>query len=219
MFACIEWDAPKIDNGSKVIQYYIELASSAKKEGKQHYTQVGVTNAHSFVLRDLTPGSRYAVRIQCDNKYGMSNVSSVLMFTTGSSPPDQMEPPILTKQPTAKTATIRWNEPTSNGAAILGYRLEVSPIGRIYNLTSDCKTQVINKLNSNTEYSVTIVAISSAGESPTSEPLVFSTDAQLISPPSVPIFTPIRNLESDNESAVVSLEWSEANDNGAPIQK
>lgn len=212
-FAFIEWLPPQVDNGSEVLQYYVELAS-VRKDAKPQFTQVGVTKECSYLLHDLVPGGHYAVRLQCDNKFGMSNVSSVFHFTTGCLPPDPMDPPMLARKPTEKSVTIRWSEPTSNGSSILGYRIHVEPINRDYNVLSEVKSLVINKLTGNTEYSVTIVAINSAGESPVSEPLIFTTDMHSITAPSVTSFKPIQRKEN-----VVTLTWSEASDNGATIQK
>lgn len=212
-FAMIEWSAPQIDNGSEVNQYIVELAQ-VKKEGKMTFHQVGVTNELSFLLQELTPGGRYAIRLQCTNKAGVSNVSPSFTFSTGMLPPDRMDPPMLVRKPTEKAATIRWSEPTSNGSSIVGYRIVVQPIGREYHVKPDVRTQVINKLVGNSEYRVTMVAMNAAGESEVSEELVFMTDSRGIMAPSVTTFKPIQR----NDTAVV-IEWNEAEDNGASIQK
>lgn len=217
-FACIEWEAPYSDNGSEVLQYHIEMAnmnnSNKGSSNKNQYTKVGVTKECSILLHDLLPGGLYYLRLQCENQYGLSNVTPPYQFRTGCLAPDQMEPPILARKPTEKSATIRWSEPTTNGSAILGYHIHIDPINRDYSVSSEARSQVINKLIGNTEYSVTIVAVNSVGQSKPSEALIFKTEAHSVGAPFTSSFNPIHKKDK-----VIEISWSEADCNGSAIQK
>ena len=188
--------------------------SNKGSSNKNQYTKVGVTKECSILLHDLLPGGLYYLRLQCENQYGLSNVTPPYQFRTGCLAPDQMEPPILARKPTEKSATIRWSEPTTNGSAILGYHIHIDSINRDYSVSSEARSQVINKLIGNTEYSVTIVAVNSVGQSKPSEALIFKTEAHSVGVPFTSSFNPIHKKDK-----VIEISWSEADCNGSAIQK
>ena len=72
----------------------------------------------------------------------------------------------------------------------LGYHIHIDPINRDYSVSSEARSQVINKLIGNTEYSVTIVAVNSVGQSKPSEALIFKTESHSVGAPFTSSFTP-----------------------------
>lgn len=124
-----------------------------------------------------------------------------------------MLPPVLSRHPTDKQAIISWSEPTSNGSAIIGYHVILSPGDRDYML-SDVRSLTLSKLNSETEYTVVIAARNAVGEGPFSDPLLFSTDRRMAGVPSIPRFE-----QPQIHDRSVHLTWSADADLESPIMK
>ena len=209
-FARVDWNPPVCDNGSPVMEYTVELALKAKRP---QFTLVERTPHCTCILHDLLPGATYIVRVQASNALGVSNMSEILQFSAGSSTPDVMLPPVLSRHPTDKQAIISWSEPTSNGSAIIGYHVILSPGDRDYML-SDVRSLTLSKLNSETEYTVVIAARNAVGEGPFSDPLLFSTDRRMAGVPSIPRFE-----QPQIHDRSVHLTWSADADLESPIMK
>ena len=209
-FARVDWNPPVCDNGSPVMEYTVELALKAKRP---QFTLVERTPHCTCILHDLLPGATYIVRVQASNALGVSNMSEILQFSAGSSTPDVMLPPVLSRHPTDKQAIISWSEPTSNGSAIIGYHVILSPGDRDYML-SDVRSLTLSKLNSETEYTVVIAARNAVGEGPFSDPLLFSTDRRMAGVPSIPRFE-----QPQIHDRSVHFTWSADADLESPIMK
>lgn len=209
-FARIAWNPPVCDNGSPVIEYCVELGL---KEKRLQYRIVERTPLCTCLLHDLLPGTSYIVRVQAVNAFGMSNMSEIFQFSAGSSVPDAMLPPVLSRHPTDKQAIISWSEPTTNGSLILGYHVLLSPGERDYML-SNVRSLTLSKLIPETEYKVVIAACNAVGEGPFSDPLVFTTDRKMSEIPSIPV---IHKPQIQDRN--VQLTWSANADLESPIIK
>ena len=74
----VQWDAPRFDGGSPILQYTIML----REEGKKKYRKIGkVDSSHtSFVIsNDLEEGMSFYVRVCAENEVGVSETGGELV--------------------------------------------------------------------------------------------------------------------------------------------
>ncbi len=97
-------------------------------------------------------------------------------------PPPTTKPPApllpeapqnLAADPLMTSATISWNAPPDNGAEIMGYRLTYGTLDNPKTNTLTFKRSktetIVDGLESNTDYLVSLVAFNDDGESPVTE--------------------------------------------------
>ena len=224
-FARVKWSPPLCDNGAAVNGYRVELAllsGSGKNSGmgshqdtkrKYNYSLVEQTESCTCLLSNLQPGKSYAVRILATNLIGVSIPSETLTFTAGSTVPDAMDTPFLSKHPTDKQAVIAWTEPTTYGSVVIGYHVLLQPGNRSF-LLGNVHSYVLNKLQPETEYSVRVAACSALGEGMPSPPLVFRTDERMAG---VPVMGEVEKEVQENEKIVLS--WSAQASEDCPVEK
>ena len=119
------WTAPD-DGGKAIEQYMIDVSIN---EGLIWVTlAVNIGTATNYVLRrGVVPGTTYHFRVRAENEDGSGDPSDVAITTAGT-------PGVVTNlRAIASGATqvdLSWTAPSNNGgAAITGYRIEVSPDG------------------------------------------------------------------------------------------
>ena len=119
------WTAPD-DGGKAIEQYMIDVSIN---EGLIWVTlTANIGTATNYVLRrGVVPGTTYHFRVRAENDIGSGTPSDVAITTAGT-------PGVVTNlRAMASGATqidLSWTAPSVNvGAAIIGYRIEVSPDG------------------------------------------------------------------------------------------
>ena len=124
----LSWDAPTSDGGAGITGYRIEIADNA---GGTWQTLVANTRgtATRYSHTGLSPASTRHYRVSAINRIGVGRASSVARATTAATVPDA--PTGLVATATAPTQIdLAWAAPAyDGGAAITGYRIEVSETG------------------------------------------------------------------------------------------
>ena len=124
----LSWDAPLEDNGARVTGYRIEASSDGGGNWRILRSNTGSpVGYHSH--RNLRPATTWHYRVSAINRVGAGRASSVAGATTDATVPDP--PTGLTATATSSTQIdLAWVAPAyDGGAAILGYRIEVSETG------------------------------------------------------------------------------------------
>ncbi|MCY4233803.1 MAG: fibronectin type III domain-containing protein, partial [Bacteroidetes bacterium] len=125
----LSWTAPTSNGGAAISGYRIEVSTNG---GSSFSQLVASQSGTSYSHTGLTAGTARHYRVRAINSVGSSVWSNTANATTAS--PTATVPGV----PTSLTATasgqtiinLSWTAPTSNGgAAISGYRIEVSTNG------------------------------------------------------------------------------------------
>ncbi len=124
----ISWRAPTTDGGAAITGYRIEVSEN---RGATWQTLVASTNASviAYSHTGLAPASTRHYRVSAINRVGAGRASGVASATTDATVPDA--PTGLTATATSPTRIdLAWVAPAyDGGAAISGYRIEVSETG------------------------------------------------------------------------------------------
>ena len=214
----LSWKAPANNGGSAISGYRIEISLN----GNSNWTDL-VTNTRSrsttYVHRNRTPETTGYYRISAINSLGTGPVSSIKSAST--------EALTVPDAPTGLSATasgraiiyLSWTAPTqTGGAAIIGYKIEVSS-----NAGSAWADLVLNTGSSVTVYAHTglvasatrhyrISAINSVGTGVSSNVSSATTDGLTVPDPPT-AFTAVASGQT-----TINLSWgAPSNDGGAVI--
>ena len=126
----LDWTAPISRGGAPVTGYRIE----ASRTGSSPWTHEADTNSRTtaYTHRDLSPGTTRHYRVAAINSAGTSDWSNVARATTEAAVPGA--PTDLRAVPSgldgSSQLVLVWTDPAADGgAAITGYRIEMSPTG------------------------------------------------------------------------------------------
>ena len=124
----LTWDTPTAHGGALITGYRIEVSENA---GANWRILVADTRniATRYTHTDLAPASTRHYRVSAINRVGVGAASTVASATTDATVPDA--PTGLLATPTSPTRIdLAWTAPAyDGGAAITGYRIEVSVDG------------------------------------------------------------------------------------------
>ena len=219
----LSWTAPSSDGGSAVTGYKIEVSS----DGGTTFTDLAANTGNTgtnYSHTGLAAGTTRHYRVSAINSVGTGNPSNLANATTGrqSEPP----PPLATVPgaATGLSATsagqsridLSWIAPSNDGgAAVTGYRIEVSPDGQTWSdLVADTgstgTTYSHTGLSPGTTRYYRVLAINSVGTGNPSN-LANATTERESEPPRLPTLSvpPTEAVESD-ESAVFEVRLSKA---------
>ncbi len=207
----LSWTAPSNTGGAAITGYRVEVSPN----GTDNWTDlVANSAATTYSHTGLSPGTTRYYRVRALNAVGTGNPSNVVSATTTA----------LTAPgaPTGLTATaagrtiinLSWTAPTeSGGAAITGYRVEVSPTGTgdtwadlVANSTTT--TYAHTGLSANTTRYYRVRALNAVGASDASNTANATTDG--ITAPSAP--TGLTATASGQ--TIINLRWAAPADNG-----
>ncbi|GBP38064.1 Fibronectin type-III domain-containing protein 3a [Eumeta japonica] len=118
--AAVRWRQPDCDGGTPITEYRVEVVGS---DDLPRIAYSGIDR--ECILRDLSPGHNYKVRVTAYNRVGASVPSPMLEIVTAPAPPDAPAMPIAFIE-SPNSARLEWTAPRDNGAQILDYRLEMS---------------------------------------------------------------------------------------------
>lgn len=161
----VTWVAPD-DGGSAITGYTIQHRRSSSGFSA---TRVEAT-ALSLLLSNLEPSTSYVVRVIATNGLGDSSPSATTTASTPAAPivatvPGQVSRPSLTNI-TYNSLRVNWVAPTTGGAPIIGYEIEVNPSGQqIYTraVSGTARSVVLTGLGSDRSHSVRVRARNEVG--------------------------------------------------------
>ena len=212
----LNWTAPEYDGGAPVTGYRIEVSVDRGLVWRELVENTGNTRT-TYPHTGLAPASTRYYRVSAINRVGPGDASNEAHATTDATVPDA---------PTALTAVaedhqqidLDWDAPPfDGGAAISGYRIEVSE-----NAGSTWTDLVANTGSSATKYSHTgldpastrhyrVSAINEIGTGDASNVASATTDAIAPDPPTNLVATATLPTR-------IELEWvAPAYDGGAPV--
>ncbi len=125
----LEWEAPATDGGAEIEGYRIEVSDDRGTTWHQLVPNTRNTRT-SYSHTGLAPASTRHYRVAAINRIGPGHRSRVVSATTDATVPDA--PTGLTAEATSPTQIdLAWTAPEyDGGAAISGYRIEVSETGQ-----------------------------------------------------------------------------------------
>ncbi len=124
----ITWQRPLNDGGAAVNGYAVERSRSVNGPWQLRIANTGTTET-SYTDTGLTPVTVWYYRVTAVNRAGASSPSGAASARTFPGPPDAPSGLRATAQG-ATRIELRWTAPSqTNGAALLGYRIEQSRDG------------------------------------------------------------------------------------------
>ena len=199
--ATITWDAPAA-NGAAITSYTI-----TGTKGAGTVTVDGDTTETTF--NGLSRGQTYRFSVTATNEIGDSPASEQSdAATIAALAPDAPAKPTATVD--GRTATVTWETPAANGAAITSYTVTGSNSAGTVTVDGDTTETTFNGLSRGQTYRFTVTATNSVGDSPASEQSDAATIAALApDTPAKPTVT------VDGRTATVT--WGAPAANGAAI--
>ena len=210
------WTAPSDDGGSEVTGYRIEFSENG---GQSWLVLVNNTASVATTYSDtgLSPGTSRHYRVSAINAEGTGPASNIAHASTGVTIPGA--PTNLTAAAQGQTQiALFWAAPSdTGGAAVTGYRIEVSEnaglgwVVLVQNTGSTSTTHSHTGLAAGTTRHYRVSAINAAGIGPASNVVQATTGA---SAPDAPTNLTAR----PNGTSQIDLSWTApANDGGSPI--
>ena len=214
----LTWTAPG-DGGSAITGYRLE-----RKAGVGGYTLVSLSiaaDATSYSDSGLNAGTTYTYRIRAVNAVGNGGWSSVASATTGSTMPGA--PTSLGAAANGQTQIdLSWTAPSSDGgAAISGYKIEVSDDGGtswanlVTNTSSTTTSYSHTGLTAGTPRHYRVSAINTAGTGAASNVASAATANAANAAPEA-----VDDLAATSAStSAINLTWTAPGDGGSAITR
>lgn len=161
--ATVLWQQPASDGGSPITGYRLQASS----DGGSAWATVATPAAGvvSATVGSLTAGTSYVFRVAAVTAVGVgqnSASSNSVVISAASAPPS--EPRNASGVPSTTSIVLSWQAPESSGsAAIIDYAIKYASGGVTQTATATGTTFTLTGLSSNTAYSISIAARSSAG--------------------------------------------------------
>ncbi|MDE2781691.1 MAG: fibronectin type III domain-containing protein [Gemmatimonadota bacterium] len=182
------WRAPANTGGARVLGYRVEASSDGGRTWRIIRSNTGSRVAY-YSHRNLQPGATWHYRVSAINAAGLGTASAVASATTEATIPGAPRHLSAVADGTSEI-DLSWQRPSSDGgAAVTGYRVEVSANGG-----ASWQTLVANTRSTSTTYSHTglapattrhyrVSAINRVGVGSTSGVANATTDATVPDPP------------------------------------
>ncbi|XP_021928755.1 fibronectin type-III domain-containing protein 3A isoform X2 [Zootermopsis nevadensis] len=203
----LKWSYPEYDGGAPLSEFEVEM-TSPNSSRQQTYRGKDA----ECIVSNLCPGQTYVFQVRAFNRVGPGPWSDSLEVMSGAAPPDTpREPAVICRS--SHHAVVHWDEPSSNGAPITEYRLEMSMADREPDYTTVFhglnNSHEIKGLSAATPYYFRIQACNSAGWSGV------SATCQTITPPSSPAAVCLPRYVAT--PTTLKLSWQEPACHGADI--
>nr|XP_046178538.1 receptor-type tyrosine-protein phosphatase S-like isoform X7 [Oncorhynchus gorbuscha] len=167
----ITWDSGNPDP----VSYYI-IQYRAKAPDSKYETVDSITTTR-YSIGGLYPNTEYEIRVSAVNSIGQGPSSTRVEARTGeqapASPPRNVQARIISKN----TVMVRWEEPEEPNGQVKGYRVyytmdpsQPMSLWQIHNVQDSTITSIQSLVTSET-YTVRVLAFTSVGDGPFSDPV------------------------------------------------
>ena len=160
----LKWDKPSY--GATSVQSYTVAYSTSDDPIDQWCTQA--SDAECLELINLTPGSRYYIKVTAETSVGSSPASEVSEVRL---PPDQPGKPVASDA-TYSSVHLKWTKPKHGAETIQSYAISGQAAnGQCHSINTTSKHEyvTVTKLTPKTVYMFKVKAVSAVGPGPDSE--------------------------------------------------
>lgn len=171
----ITWDSGNPDP----VSYYVIEYKSKSQDGPYQIKEDITTTRYS--IGGLSPNSEYEIWVSAVNSIGQGPPSEAVVTRTGEQAPASAPRNVQARMLSASTMIIQWEEPVEPNGLIRGYRVYYTmepehPVGnwQKHNVDDSLLTTVGSLLEDET-YTVRVLAFTSVGDGPLSEPIQVKT--------------------------------------------
>ncbi|XP_063236459.1 fibronectin type-III domain-containing protein 3A isoform X2 [Bacillus rossius redtenbacheri] len=204
----LKWGYPEYDGGAPLTEFEVQMTRPEDASGQPVYSG---RDAECLVT-DLSPGRSYLFQVRAANRIGAGPWSVPVEVVSGAAPPDAPPAPhVACRSP--HHALVQWEEPASNGAPVLDYRLEMSTSESEADFSTVfhglAQAHEVKGLAPATAYFFRVQASNSAGWS---APSLAGTAATPASPPAA-----VSLPRCAATSSSLALSWPEPACHGADI--
>ncbi|XP_075137118.1 receptor-type tyrosine-protein phosphatase S isoform X7 [Leptodactylus fuscus] len=197
----ITWDSGNPDP----VSYYVIEYKSKTQDGPYQIKEDITTTRYS--IGGLSPNSEYEIWVSAVNSIGQGPPSEPVVTRTGEQAPASAPRNVQARMLTSTTMIIQWDEPVEPNGQIRGYRVYYTmepeqPVSNWlkYNVDDNLLTTIANLLEHET-YTVRVLAFTSVGDGPLSDPIQVKTQQGV---PGQPM-----NFRAEAKSETsISLTWS-----------
>uniref|UniRef100_G3UET9 protein-tyrosine-phosphatase n=1 Tax=Loxodonta africana TaxID=9785 RepID=G3UET9_LOXAF len=197
----ITWDSGNPDP----VSYYVIEYKSKSQDGPYQIKEDITTTRYS--IGGLSPNSEYEIWVSAVNSIGQGPPSESVVTRTGEQAPASAPRNVQARMLSATTMIIQWEEPVEPNGLIRGYRVYYTmepehPVGnwQKHNVDDSLLTTVGSLLEDET-YTVRVLAFTSVGDGPLSDPIQVKTQQGV---PGQPM-----NFRAEAKSETsIGLSWS-----------
>ncbi|XP_054982010.1 receptor-type tyrosine-protein phosphatase S isoform X12 [Sorex araneus] len=197
----ITWDSGNPDP----VSYYVIEYKSKSQDGPYQIKEDITTTRYS--IGGLSPNSEYEIWVSAVNSIGQGPPSEAVVTRTGEQAPASAPRNVQARMLSAATMIVQWEEPVEPNGLIRGYRVYYTmepehPVGnwQKHNVDDSLLTTVGSLLEDET-YTVRVLAFTSVGDGPLSEPIQVKTQQGV---PGQPM-----NFRAEAKSETsIGLSWS-----------
>uniref|UniRef100_A0A7N5KIB7 protein-tyrosine-phosphatase n=1 Tax=Ailuropoda melanoleuca TaxID=9646 RepID=A0A7N5KIB7_AILME len=197
----ITWDSGNPDP----VSYYVIEYKSKSQDGPYQIKEDITTTRYS--IGGLSPNSEYEIWVSAVNSIGQGPPSESVVTRTGEQAPASAPRNVQARMLSATTMIVQWEEPVEPNGLIRGYRIYYTmepehPVGnwQKHNVDDSLLTTVGSLLEDET-YTVRVLAFTSVGDGPLSDPIQVKTQQGV---PGQPM-----NFRAEAKSETsIGLSWS-----------
>ena len=211
----IEFDEPSDTGGTPITRYETRTTIGTTIPNTVSWLTVG--NNTEFTLSTLEKGTTYAFQIRARNSVGTSDGTDVTTFTTLTTIPDS--PTDLTiDDKDHESVDVSWTVPDDDGGSdITDYEVRHAegssiPSGTSWvSIGSTSTSYTFTDLEADTQYTFSVRAVNSQGESESNDTITETTDTEPVSTPDAPTSL---SVSPNTDGTSVDLSWTAPEDTG-----
>ena len=206
----VTWRAPEYEGGATILHYKVEMST----DGLSWHENSVEVESEAYRHTGLDPASTWYYRVSAVNAVGSSGPSEIAFATTDATVPGAPEE-FGALALDHETVRIAWNAPAYNGGAeILGYALEYSLNGEVWEYLDDHMTEteyMHEDLMPATDYHYRVAALNVMGAGAIAGPVSVETPARVPDAPE-------DLIAAATAPTVIELSWTPpAYDGGAQV--
>lgn len=171
----VTWDSGNPDP----VSYYVIEYKSKSQDGPYQIKEDITTTRYS--IGGLSPNSEYEIWVSAVNSIGQGPPSESVVTRTGEQAPASAPRNVQARMLSTTTMIVQWEEPVEPNGLIRGYRVYYTmepehPVGnwQKHNVDDSLLTTVGSLLEDET-YTVRVLAFTSVGDGPLSDPIQVKT--------------------------------------------